>query len=181
MVFRSYYSFLQICEKRLAEHWIRNWEPQQQAPYLVLGNRWISYDDIESLTLKSQFVKDLGLAGAMVWSIETDDFLGICGNGRYPLLTVINSVVRQEASATTNLPSATDATTTNLPSTTDATTTKAPSESFVCLSDGVFRDSENCAAFYMCIGVNMYEFTCPNGLLFDLNSKTCNWPSEVDC
>lgn len=159
---------------KLTEHWLKNWEPQQQAPYLILGNRWISYDDVESLKLKSQFVIDLGLAGAMVWSIETDDFLNVCGNGKFPLLRVINSVVRQEVYVTTNVPS-TEATTTEI------IETKPPTETFVCLSDGVFRDSENCATFYICSGENMYKFTCPNGLLFDLNTKTCNWPSEVDC
>lgn len=165
---------MQICEKKLAEHWLRNWEPQQQAPYIVLGNKWISYDDSESLRLKSQYVKDLGLAGAMVWSIETDDFLNICGNGQFPLLKVISSVMRGETS-TTNIP------TTTVASTTEIIETEPPSESFFCTSDGVYRDHIDCAIFYICSGANMYKFTCPNGLLFDIKTKTCNWPSQVEC
>lgn len=148
------------------------WESQQQAPYLILDKNWISYDDSESLTLKSQLVKDLGLAGAMLWSIETDDFLGICGKGKFPLLTVVSSIMRNgviEVSSTTNSPTT---------ASTEITTTDS---GFVCLSDGVFRDPSDCSKFYVCSAANRFEFTCPNGLLFDTKSNTCNWPGQVDC
>lgn len=152
----------------MSEHWLRIWETQQQAPYLVFGQNWISYDDNESLTLKSQFVKDLGLAGAMVWSIETDDFLGVCGNGKFPLLKVVSSIMLNEVTEET-------------PTTNSPTTTTAATDEFVCSSDGVFRDPKDCSKFYICSGASSFAFTCPNDLLFDLNTKTCNWPSQVDC
>jgi hypothetical protein len=44
-------------------------------------------------------VKDNGLGGAMIWSVETDDFLGVCGAGRFPLLVAINSVLTGKTSA----------------------------------------------------------------------------------
>lgn len=140
-------------------------------PYLVLGKNWISYDDSDSLALKSKYVKDLGLAGAMVWSIETDDFLGICGKGKFPLLNVISSIIRNEDPE--------EILTTNSPATTAAT--ESPISQFVCPSDGVFRDPKNCSKFYVCSGTSAFDFTCPNGLMFDLKTNTCNWPSQVDC
>ena len=36
-----------------------------------------------------------GMAGIMVWSVDTDDFLGSCGKGRFPLLTSINQALVQ--------------------------------------------------------------------------------------
>ena len=36
-----------------------------------------------------------GMAGIMVWSVDTDDFLGSCGKGRFPLLTSINEALVQ--------------------------------------------------------------------------------------
>jgi len=33
------------------------------------------------------------LGGIMIWSVETDDFLGNCHGMKYPLLTAINSVL----------------------------------------------------------------------------------------
>jgi len=168
----GFIGYNEICEKKLSEHWLRIWETQQQAPYVVLGKHWISYDDTESLTLKSQFVKDLGLAGAMVWSIETDDFLGVCGKGKFPLLSTISSIVRDEVTEETS--------TTSRPTSSTEQIATEPSET-ICRSDGVFRDPEDCAIFVVCSGSTFFEFTCPNGLWFDLNTNTCNWPSQVNC
>ena len=42
------------------------------------------------ILFKSDFAYDLGLAGVMTWSIDTDDFLGMCGGPKFPLLRTIN-------------------------------------------------------------------------------------------
>jgi len=42
--------------------------------------------------LQAQYVKDKGLAGVMAWSLESEDFRNVCGEGAYPLLTAINKV-----------------------------------------------------------------------------------------
>jgi hypothetical protein len=34
----------------------------------------------------------------MIWSVETDDFLGVCGAGNFPLLVAINSVLTGKTS-----------------------------------------------------------------------------------
>ena len=44
------------------------------APYSYNGPYWVSYDSVESIRIKSQWVNTLGLGGAMVWSIEADDW-----------------------------------------------------------------------------------------------------------
>ena len=58
------------------------------------GSQWLSYDDVESVTAKAKYIKDLDLGGAMMWSIDTDDFQGICGGKRFPLLHAIQEVSR---------------------------------------------------------------------------------------
>ncbi|XP_026476620.1 acidic mammalian chitinase-like [Ctenocephalides felis] len=83
----------EICQYENSPEWTIIWDDEQKVPYMHKDNQWISYDNPESIALKAQFAKETGLGGVMVWSIETDDFRGLCEGGKYPLLTSINSVV----------------------------------------------------------------------------------------
>ena len=42
---------------------------------------------------QSVYARDLGLGGAMVWSIETDDFRGYCHNKKYLLINNIRKTI----------------------------------------------------------------------------------------
>ncbi|PSN37589.1 hypothetical protein C0J52_14524 [Blattella germanica] len=81
--------FNEICEN----NWTEKWDDQQQVPYACKGNQLVGYDSIKSIKIKSQYVLDKGLGGAMVWSVETDDFTGKCYGYKYPLLRAINCVL----------------------------------------------------------------------------------------
>jgi len=53
---------------------VRMWDSQAQAPYLWNKDTrtFISYEDPESLRLKSAYIRDKGLAGAMFWEYYAD-------------------------------------------------------------------------------------------------------------
>ncbi|XP_042535116.1 chitinase-3-like protein 2 isoform X2 [Dipodomys spectabilis] len=62
----------------------------QQVPYAVKGNQWVGYDDVESMKTKVEFLKNLNLGGAMIWSVDLDDFTGkSCHQGPYPLVQAV--------------------------------------------------------------------------------------------
>lgn len=205
-------------------------------PYAYSGNQWIGYEDIESISLKADYINDLNLGGAMVWSLETDDFHGICGQGEYPLIKTVRRVLlngwnSDDEPTTTSAPTettdstSTDVTPTNgwstesnthntspetttilasgIPvittttgivdqstTTTDwtdwttaaITTTRRPATTPTpgCVAD-IYRDPENCAAFYKCDHGTAYHFACPAPLLFDNITTTCNWAKYVQC
>ena len=44
---------------------------------MVKRDKWVSFDNEQSVKLKADLAWDQGLAGVMVWSIETDDFQGL--------------------------------------------------------------------------------------------------------
>ena len=46
------------------------------------------------MPLQANYVHRLGLAGAFIWSVELDDFAGICKQGKYPLLSTIARIFR---------------------------------------------------------------------------------------
>lgn len=56
--------------------------------FLVIVNTWFNL----SSTLQIQWLKQSGFGGAMVWSLDLDDFSGtFCGQGRYPLINTLKS------------------------------------------------------------------------------------------
>jgi len=54
---------------------------------------WVGYDDTNMATIKSLYVKEKGLGGAMVWDISTDDFKNRCGDGENPIITAIAKAI----------------------------------------------------------------------------------------
>ena len=44
---------------------------------MVKRDKWVSFDNEQSVKLKADLAWDQRLAGVMVWSIETDDFQGL--------------------------------------------------------------------------------------------------------
>lgn len=52
---------------------VRYWDDEAKAPYLYDGDTFITYDDVQSLREKVQYVKDRGLAGAMYWEYSSDE------------------------------------------------------------------------------------------------------------
>lgn len=60
-------SYFEICLKR-KDGWIVERNEEQAVPYAYSTLEWVGYDDIESLKLKSKFILDLDLGGAMFWA-----------------------------------------------------------------------------------------------------------------
>lgn len=83
--------------------WSRHWDDESKTPFIINGQKLIAYDDEQSITAKVEFAMKQGLAGAMVWSIDTDDFRGDCSKGpstsdrrfndNFPLMRTINEVI----------------------------------------------------------------------------------------
>jgi chitinase len=65
-----------------------------KVPYLYDDTFWIGYDNEASAAAKVQYAKEKSLAGVFIWSIETDDMHGFCGeeNG---LLKAINNEMKK--------------------------------------------------------------------------------------
>lgn len=70
------------------------WDEEMKVPYVVNGDQWIGFDDEKSIRYKMKWIKDNGFAGAMVWTIDMDDFTGtVCGGEvKYPLIGAMRYV-----------------------------------------------------------------------------------------
>jgi chitinase len=170
----------EFCEQQLTNKWTMEWEPTQEVPYARASNQWVGIDTVQSIELKAKYVLSNGLGGAMVWSMETDDFLGLCGSRKYPLLTALNTVLNGgvlPSTVSTSTPS-----TTNGPTESSTKTTTPGSGSKDCKELGTFRHPTDCSRFYTCVSESQrFDFKCPTGLWYDTVHGICNWPNLVDC
>lgn len=52
------------------------------------------YEDSESVSFKSSYVKEKKLAGISLFSLDNDDFSGLfCMQGKFPLLEAIKEIL----------------------------------------------------------------------------------------
>ncbi|GAB6024068.1 Chitinase 2 [Chamberlinius hualienensis] len=134
----GFLGYNEIVEKFNAGGWTIVRDDIQKVPRAYKGNQWMGYDDVASVTEKINLAKSCNLLGGMVWSIETDDYLGLSGT-KYPILSTIKQVLGSggatstttSGTTTTTTPTPTTTTTaatttTKAATTTKATTTKAP-------------------------------------------------------
>ena len=86
----GFLSYYEVCEMLLnGASYV--WDDEMQVPYLVQGDQWVGFDDEKSIRNKMNWIKTQGYAGAMVWTVDMDDFNGtVCGSGvKYPLIGAI--------------------------------------------------------------------------------------------
>ena len=95
----GFLGYNEVCEELMEQDnpWEQKWHEHHHAPYMHKHLKWVSYDNEESIRIKSHYAHDNHLAGVMVWSIDTDDFKGVCGGPKFPLLRTINNALYTRA------------------------------------------------------------------------------------
>ncbi|XP_045455031.1 chitinase-3-like protein 1 [Melitaea cinxia] len=165
---RGMIGYNELCMKFRRESWKIKYDNSAKVPYAVQGNNWISYDDAQSLTAKVKYALQLNISGIMLWSIDTDDFLGSCGDD-YPLTRAVNIALGRSVETATGKP-----------------TTSNPTNEFVCEDTGFFPNPEECSSYYHCMRnaggdlvANMLH--CPGNLHWDQENQYCNYPDQANC
>lgn len=60
--------FFKICQRIRNKGWTVVKDPKgRMGPYAYQGDQWVSFDDAPMIRHKSEYVKALGLGGAMIW------------------------------------------------------------------------------------------------------------------
>jgi chitinase len=183
----GYHEFCKILQTE-GSLWTRYWDDRYMAPYTVKGNQWIGYDDQESIAIKARYAIAMGLAGGMVWSLDTDDFRNRCGKGANPILTTFKNTLAT-GTALPIPPNIGDPPTVPPPTVNPSTAppvTSPPGTEFKCSAAGLFRHPETCQKYYECVqnGASylQYEKSCAPGTFFSNTDKHCVWASSVtDC
>ncbi|XP_043572208.1 acidic mammalian chitinase-like [Chiloscyllium plagiosum] len=148
----------------------------QQVPYAFKDNQWVGYDNQQSFITKVQWLKENNFGGAMVWTLDLDDFTGNkCGQGVYPLITTLKTLLNiNECGLSTPFSTTTRVT----PSTGGITPTVVTIAHEFCQgkSDGTYPDYSDRSKYYQCHTGQTYHMICSEHLVFDENCSCCNWP-----
>ena len=90
----GFLAYYEICQKVQEEGWTVVEDSQGRlGPYAYKGDQWVGYDDVATIRRKSEYIRELGLGGGMVWAMDLDDFNNKCGQGHHPLLNTIKAVL----------------------------------------------------------------------------------------
>lgn len=69
---RGFLSYYEICERIQKKGWKVVRDPKgRMGPYAYLRDQWVSFDDAPMIKHKSEFVRAMGLGGAMIWLVIT--------------------------------------------------------------------------------------------------------------
>ncbi|RWS01579.1 Sar s 18 allergen (chitinase-like protein) [Dinothrombium tinctorium] len=98
----GFLSFYEICDL-LKEGATYFWDDEQKVPYAVHGDLWVGFDDERSIRIKMKWLLENDYAGAMVWTVDMDDFTGRCAGTKYPLISVMSEELLGKVAARSNL------------------------------------------------------------------------------
>lgn len=68
-------------------------DDQSQAPYAYKNLTWVGYDDLNSIRSKVVWTVARGFGGVMTFSLNQDDADGVCGQGAFPIHTMIRNML----------------------------------------------------------------------------------------
>ncbi|KAK7016749.1 Cht9p, partial [Halocaridina rubra] len=149
--------------------WVVVHDPAMNEPYAYYpGNKiWCGYDDAASTYLKGQYAKAMGLAGTMVWSLETDDFSGLCSDRKFHL-------IKSMGEGYNGAPFITQPPTTAGP--THAPVTGTPD----CSTGDYYLPGQQCDKYWHCVNGLPVSATCAPGLVWNPETNACDWPTNTD-
>jgi len=111
-------------KKNYLPTYTRYWDDSSKVPFLFNTQKgiWITYDDVQSNTVKNNYILQEKLGGAMFWEFSSDRSVELIGN-TYAALFGGQTTTTPAANTTSTTTSATT-TTTSQTSTTTVTTTQ---------------------------------------------------------
>ena len=90
----GFLAYYEICNDIKQGGWTVVQDPEGRiGPYAYKGRQWVGFDDVAMIKKKSEYVREQGLGGGMVWALDLDDFKNRCGEGAHPLMHAMTSVL----------------------------------------------------------------------------------------
>jgi len=194
---KGFLAYYEICEyvDPAKGGWTTGYEAIGKCPYAYKGHNWVGCDDVASLQIKMDFIKEQGYGGAMTWAIDMDDFQGLCGPVN-PLMNVLYTnmmdyKVPYAPPITTTTPSWWKWTrnygedqkpmqeSDNRVNQIAVTPSNFLPEDLQCHGDKQYYSHRDCRKYYRCIHGKVVVETCKDRTVWDPENTICNWPTAT--
>lgn len=169
----GFLSFFEVCDL-LKSGATLVWDNEQMVPYAYLGDQWVGFDDPRSFKVKTQWLRQAGLGGVMIWSVDMDDFSGSCLGSKFPLITAAKDELK--GYYVENLE-------TTLSNGAGGKSSENKDEVKCDEAEGhisYHQDKNDCTQYYMCEGSRRHHMPCPQNLVFNIKENVCDWPENVE-
>ncbi|XP_013787126.1 uncharacterized protein LOC106471084 [Limulus polyphemus] len=193
---RKILSHGEVCDFKNSGNWSVLRETDQTSPYTYNEEDWVGYDDEISVRLKTKYVLLRKLGGVIMWPVNNDDYEGVCGNGDFPLIRSVrkvftDTVKTKDPKTIDEFEAYLEGAESRIVNVVDrygfVGRVESNSDTFermICTRQGYYRHPDDCTKFYRCVKFDQYiddytifQYDCPNGLVFDERYEVCNWPS----
>lgn len=91
---RIYAQFHTVCDNIKKDNWTVVHDTSRVGSYTYLDDKWTSYDDVEDVNRKAEYILQMNLGGGAILSLNGDDFENKCNCGKSPLLKAMNQLLR---------------------------------------------------------------------------------------
>merc|ERR1712121_399059 len=188
---KGFISYYEICQ-HIKNGWTAKYHDEHKVMYAYGGDQWIAYDNVATIQIKAQYIKDKGLAGGMIWALDLDDFKGsFCGEGKYPLLKgIVDVLFNGKVPVEPPVVGPTDGPivdpVTDGPEPPKPPKPPTPGELGKCTAAGqTVGVKGDCGAFIQCTSAKGgVKQSCASGLHFNTKTGNCDWPAAAgrdDC
>lgn len=86
-------TYFDICSKLKRKELKDVYGDDLKSAYAHADTFWISFDNVQAVTEKANYINKMNLGGVMLWAVDNDDFDNVCGDGRYPLISKVYNMV----------------------------------------------------------------------------------------
>ncbi|XP_078276357.1 acidic mammalian chitinase-like isoform X2 [Rhinoraja longicauda] len=164
-----------VCDFLKGAH--KEWIDEQEIPYAYKDDEWVSYDNLRSFEKKVEWLKNNSFGGAMVWTIDMDDYEGTsCNQGQFPLINKLKVMLSSgsepiEESSETPLPTS---------SSDSQLSDPCPNLEFCGgKKDGNYAVECSADSFYQCTNNDTEILMCPRGTSYNAQRDKCVWPPRL--
>lgn len=172
------------CPNIKSSAWTKKRDSLTMCPYMYNGNQWIAYEDEQSIIDKANLANKYNLGGVMLWSLNQDDYDGVCSTCKWPLLKALNSAIGRATSCSGSSGGggggdAVVVVTTQSPATTTKSSGGGGSGGTTitsCTVTGLLSYPADCKKYYNCASVGNAPVIqdCPPGLFWN-KAGYCDW------